>query len=301
MVSVERSTPEATLEPAISPRPVLEADIHFDLSQSNSGKTFDLTRLAPCVEKVALTNGAVTTVGELKAGDSVYLTGGNVGRVVSIEKKEPTPTPSSAPDANGNSPHRVIATTKRMTDRILYLYTSVELVQTTPDHPFAVKGKGFVEAGKLQPGDVLETQDGKLVYVERTEVRNEPQLVYNLEVENAHNFFVGKNAMLVHNGGDCVPNIVSRIKDSSRLVREAEDAGRSLQPEIDKLTAQLMQGNMNPGIGSRSLFNGISEARSANGARVYFRQVGGNVEILAKYTKANQDSVIATLQRLYGK
>ena len=27
-----------------------------------------------------------------------------------------------------------------------------------------------------------------------------------MEVEHTHNFFVGKNAVLVHNGGDCVPS-----------------------------------------------------------------------------------------------
>jgi len=58
---------------------------------------------------------------------------------------------------------------------------------------------------------------------------------------------------------------------------------------------------MNPGIGTRSLFNGISEARGANGGRVYFRNVGGTVEILAKSSKANQAAVISELRKLYGR
>ena len=206
VASVKHETAKVTPEPAPSPQPILEADLDFDLSQSNGGKTFDVGRIAPCSEKVVRTNGTMTTAGELKVGDTVCMTGNTIGRVVKVEKKWHTPTPPKY-DKNGNGFNRVIATTKRMTDRILYLYTSVELVKTTPEHPFSVKGKGFVEAGRLQPGDVLETQDGKVVSVERTEARNEPQLVYNLEVENAHNFFVGKNAMLVHNGGDCVPDI----------------------------------------------------------------------------------------------
>lgn len=204
VANMERKTVEATPDPAPSLQPVLEADLNLDLSETNGGRTFDVGRIVPCSQPVFLVSGGKATVGNLKVGDRIRMTGGNVGRVVSIGKKWHTPTPPKY-DENGDGLNRVIATTKRMTDRLLYLYTSVELVKTTPEHPFAVKGKGYVKAGRLEPGDVLETQDGKVVTVARTEVRNEPQLVYNLEVENAHNFFVGKNAMLVHNGGDCVP------------------------------------------------------------------------------------------------
>ena len=83
-------------------------------------------------------------------------------------------------------------------------------------------------------------------------------------------------------------------------MKEAEAAGLSDQAGLDRLTAQLANGNLNPGIGTRSLFNGIYEARAASGARVYFRNVEGGVEILAKSTKANQDAVIRTLEGLYG-
>ncbi|MDX1934679.1 MAG: polymorphic toxin-type HINT domain-containing protein [Capsulimonadales bacterium] len=216
VANVERKTVEveATPTPAPSPQPVLEAELNLDLSESNGGRTFDVGRIAPCSQPVFLVSGAKATVGDLKVGDRIHMSGDNIGRVVSITKKWHTPTPPKY-DAKGNGYNRVIATTKRMADRLLYLYTSAELVKTTPEHPFAVKGKGYVEAGRLQPGDVLETQDSKVVTVERTEVRNEAQLVYNLEVENAHNFFVGKNAMLVHNGGDCVPEIIEHIPTRS--------------------------------------------------------------------------------------
>jgi hypothetical protein len=64
---------------------------------------------------------------------------------------------------------------------------------------------------------------------------------------------------------------------------------------------QLNKGNMNPGIGTRFLFDEIFEARGTNGARVYFRNgADGVVEILAKSSKANQEPVIAEVRRLYG-
>ena len=95
--------------------------------------------------------------------------------------------------------------------------------------------------------------------------------------------------------------LVSPISDDPLLVREAERTGRSLQGEIDRLTAQLGQGNLNPGIGSRRLpFGGVFEARSRGGARVYFRHGADSIEILAKSSKANQGRVISRLEDLYG-
>lgn len=184
--------------------PVWEAHLKIDLSETNDGHPFNLGRIAPCSNLAVLADGKITTVGELKVGDRIRMSGGNIGRVQSTEKNWYTPAPLTY-NNNGVVRNRVIATTKRMADRVLYLYTSAELIKTTPEHPFAIQGKGYVAAGKLQKGDLLETRDAKGVVVERTEIHDEPQFVYNMEVENAHNFYVGKNAVLVHNGGSCVP------------------------------------------------------------------------------------------------
>lgn len=49
---------------------------------------------------------------------------------------------------------------------------------------------------------------------------------------------------------------------------------------------------MNPGIGSKSIGQGIFEARSRGGARVYFRNTEEGVEIVGYSNKANQQAVI---------
>ncbi len=100
-------------------------------------------------------------------------------------------------------------------------------------------------------------------------------------------------------GGDST-GISSEIDANNRLVKEAERAGRSDQANIDKLTEQLGNGNMNPGTGSKFLFNGVYEARAESGARVYFRNTPSGVQLLGKSTKANQDTVIGMLRQLYG-
>ncbi|WP_322780094.1 RHS repeat-associated core domain-containing protein, partial [Frankia sp. Cas4] len=95
--------------------------------------------------------------------------------------------------------------------------------------------------------------------------------------------------------------ILSVIHEDSRLVKEAETAGRTHQRSIDNLTSQLSRGNLNPGIGSKYLFDDVFEARARDGARVYFRNIEDRVAILAKSSKANQPRVIGILRELYGQ
>lgn len=84
-----------------------------------------------------------------------------------------------------------------------------ELIETTPEHPFFVVGSEWVNAGELQTGDTVVSFDGDkgilangtVISVERIE---EPQIMYNLTVEEAHTFFVGEGEWLVYNSGPCL-------------------------------------------------------------------------------------------------
>jgi hypothetical protein len=93
--------------------------------------------------------------------------------------------------------------------------------------------------------------------------------------------------------------LVSAIGKDKTLVKLAEEAGASAQKGIDALTSQLARGNLNPGIGTKNPFGSISYARARDGARVFFRQVEGKIEILAKATKRNEQAVIEKLKKLY--
>ncbi len=88
--------------------------------------------------------------------------------------------------------------------------------------------------------------------------------------------------------------VVSRIKESAKLVKQAEKSGKNekVQKGIDKLTSELKKGNLNPGKGSEPIGKGISEARHDDGARVYFRETKDSIEILGKSGKDNQPKVI---------
>jgi hypothetical protein len=53
------------------------------------------------------------------------------------------------------------------------------------------------------------------------------------------------------------------------------------------------------GIGTRTLFKNVKEARTSSGARVYFRKRNGKIEILAKSNKTlkDQKAVIKILRK----
>ncbi len=91
----------------------------------------------------------------------------------------------------------------------------------------------------------------------------------------------------------------SSIGEDSKLVKYAEEAGKSVQKGLDSLTKELSRGNTNPGLGSKSLGKGISYARARDGARVFYQQAGNKIEILAKASKANETAVINYLKNLF--
>jgi RHS repeat-associated protein len=98
--------------------------------------------------------------------------------------------------------------------------------------------------------------------------------------------------------------ITSVIHDDPFLVRAAERAGKDtrVQTDLNNMLRQLQQGNMNPGLETRSLpGTDVFYARSRAGARLFFRNTGDGIEIVAKASKANEDVVIARLKELYGR
>jgi hypothetical protein len=96
--------------------------------------------------------------------------------------------------------------------------------------------------------------------------------------------------------------LVSLVKQDTKLLklaRETFEGNDLLRREANGLLGQMANGNMNPGIGSKSIGNGIHEARSKGGARVYFRSTGGVVEVLGYSNKQNQQVVINRLFEVY--
>ena len=198
-------SPNTQTQPSAKPKQ--ETYLELDLSQGKG--LFTAWRIIPSNNTAILNTGHVEPTSDLRRGDSIHMSDGLIALVTKAEKYvDPHPGDNNKPSSDGNVAERVVGWSKHITDTLLYLQTTDEVVKTTPEHPFFVHSKGWVKAGNLRQGDQIETGSTRLVSVVSTQVRHERQAVYNLDVENTHTFFVGKDKLLVHNG-DCVPEIAN--------------------------------------------------------------------------------------------
>ena len=94
----------------------------------------------------------------------------------------------------------------------------------------------------------------------------------------------------------------SGMRGNPQLEREAERMGsnKAVQDEANELIRKYLEGNHNPGLGTKSLFKDIMYLRGRQGARIFFRITGGVMEILGKASKANEQKVIKILTDLFG-
>jgi len=95
--------------------------------------------------------------------------------------------------------------------------------------------------------------------------------------------------------------IWSVVKNNKKLLKYAQQAGVSHGDSINRLLANFMNGNVDPGSGTKHLFSGVFELRSRNGARVYFRFTEEGTEIVGYSNKNNQQQVINILKEEYSK
>jgi hypothetical protein len=86
---------------------------------------------------------------------------------------------------------------------VLEVRVGDELVRTTANHPFHVRGRGWTPAGDLRPGDELRTHEGTWLTMTALSDPGPVEPVYNLQVEDGHTYFVGtrrrQQFVLVHN------------------------------------------------------------------------------------------------------
>lgn len=74
-------------------------------------------------------------------------------------------------------------------------------IDTTPDHPFLTADRGWVEARDLRVGEPVWSADGSTGAVASLTIDEAPAQMWDLTVADAHTFFVGAGAWLVHNCG----------------------------------------------------------------------------------------------------
>lgn len=136
---------------------------------------------------------------------------------------------------------RVTKTMRSFADTVIRVDAGGIPVFCTPEHPFLVSGKGWVEASNLQPGDKLVHFSGKALhervgqYISNGKVvksvtvvndkglariygaKDAPKEVFNFEVEDTHTYVA--NGMVVHN---CDTDFTTgaRVVDVETLVQQ---------------------------------------------------------------------------------
>ncbi len=150
-----------------------------------------------------LTGGMTTTMKCFVAG-TLVLTAKGLAAIESIKAGDMVYTAHEKTLEFGIKP--VVETYIRETDTLIHITVNGEEIISTVDHPYYVKGKGFMSAELLWIGAELMDNNGNTLIVEqifRETLDNETVKVYNFKVEDYHTYFVGNNCVLVHNS-ECV-------------------------------------------------------------------------------------------------
>jgi len=106
---------------------------------------------------------------------------------------------------------KIVNVLSRETQGIYKISAGNEVINVTTEHPFYVIGKGWKKAKDLQVHDNLKSLDGKTqIKVLKINQVNQTVLVYNVEVDFNHNYFITRSTILVHNKN--IPEFPKRAK-----------------------------------------------------------------------------------------
>lgn len=114
---------------------------------------------------------------------------------------------------------------KKEKNTLVELMLNNEIIETTPEHPFYVEGIGWVKAEDLLVGVKVKTYDGESITIDSKTIKQleTPVFVYNFEVEDNHNYFVGNSSVLVHNtcGAEAVvsnPGVLKGLETAFKYI-----------------------------------------------------------------------------------
>lgn len=170
------------------------ADFNAKLHESTAYNIFQIgvTALA------AFTGGMTSTMSCFVAGTMVLTANG----LIAIENiKTGDKVLSADPFSGATQEKRVIKTYQHEERDLVQLTIDNEIITTTYNHPFYVAEEGFVFANQLKIGTFLINKEGNRKIIERISYlkSSDPVRVYNLNIEDYHTYFVGRNSILVHN------------------------------------------------------------------------------------------------------
>lgn len=106
---------------------------------------------------------------------------------------------------------------RRQVDETYNIYFDDEVVTTTDEHPFWVKGEGWVKSKDLVIGDKLVNSNGLEVEIKDIKIKQEKVVVYNFKVKDFHSYFVTNLGIWTHNSCGDAFKTVFKIADNYKL------------------------------------------------------------------------------------
>ena len=116
--------------------------------------------------------------------------------------------------SKSNIHKRIIGTSRKAMSFLRRIVVGRDTITATPGH-LIYTAKGWLSATLISTGTFITNSEHSFVRVDTAFTIESPQAVYNFEVEDNHNYYIGEEGLLVHNGIDC--------KEKMKLANKAND------------------------------------------------------------------------------
>ncbi|MHA6530788.1 polymorphic toxin-type HINT domain-containing protein [Paenibacillus sp. BAC0078] len=175
------------------------------------------------------------------------------------------------------------------TDEIYKIQVGGQTIESTFNHPFYVKDKGWTFVKDLKVGDLLVQSDGNKLKIDSIELEHKLVTVYNMTVDEFHTYFVSDLGIWVHNT-ECSLTI---SKAAARVAKKlSPEAKKGYEAAIKGLETGDLRGlNAHPLSGNRKGQWAVDIKGSGSGrgdARViYTKDSDGNINVVEVITTHN--------------
>ncbi|MBP1164135.1 hypothetical protein JOE44_001019 [Chryseobacterium sp. PvR013] len=182
-------------------------------------------------------------------------------------------------------------------DHTISIYTEAEVIETTAIHPFYTE-EGWKDASELEIGEKIWTKDDTKVTIEKTEFSYEPKKVYNFTVAHFHTYFVGLLALLVHNSGRCLSQMMLESQKwfqkvrrgyffnlvwNSELRKQALEKGFKYSHEVEVLLKKGKVGKIDGLIENADGTFKIIERKASDLSKISDKTIKSYIDDAAKY------------------
>lgn len=159
-------------------------------------------------ECFSLLDGRTVSVLDLFRSMQVVLADGTVGTIVGNPERRFDIPVAPLPSDDGLWTSRVTGRVKHTANEIVEFRWAGQMVRVTPGHAvWSATRRGWIGAHELIVSELIRVSGNVFAPVEGARIIPGRIVVYGIEVEYFHNYFVGTgpDAMLVHNGPECFP------------------------------------------------------------------------------------------------